>query len=147
MQKDILRESNNSSKVIPNVLPRIDVNAEVSGPGGGKIRYIGGYVVAELKYRNAKKLRNVLFVMSRVDEINQSESKKILLDSLGAYNLCESEDPESLIDTRRRQILQEIYAMSLTVPTISLLNYSPVGTPGFKPRIRPPYPQRVVKGD
>ena len=23
----------------------------------------------------------------------------------------------------------------------------PVGTPGFKPRIHPPYPQRVVKGD
>ena len=23
----------------------------------------------------------------------------------------------------------------------------PVGTPGFKSRIRPPYPQRVVKGD
>ena len=41
------------------------------------------------------------------------------------------------------------------INNIVLLNYwaagsnpsTPVGTPGFKPRIRPPYPQRVVKGD
>ena len=37
---------------------------------------------------------------------------------------------------------------SLRLPIIiSIKCLSPVVTPGFKPRIRPPYPQRVVKGD
>ena len=31
-----------------------------------------------------------------------------------------------------------VQSLSNTIP--------PVGTPGFKSRIRPPYPQRVVKG-
>lgn len=29
-------------------------DAELSGPGRGKVRYVAGYVVAKLKYRNSK---------------------------------------------------------------------------------------------
>ncbi|KAK3100053.1 hypothetical protein FSP39_013962 [Pinctada imbricata] len=106
VQKDILREINDrSTKEVTDILPRIDVNLEISGPGRGKIRYIAGYVVAKLKYRNARTLRNSLFVMDKTREVSQGEMKMKLLESLSATDceLSDSVDPESLIETRRRQ--------------------------------------------
>ena len=47
--------------------------------------------------------------------------------------------------TRYRATLRNTHAKEQNRE--STKGYSPVGTPGFKSRIRPPYPQRVVKGD
>jgi hypothetical protein len=62
IQKDILTEIDERiDKETVQLLDKISLDETLSASGRGKIRYIGGYVVAKLKYRNSKLLRNCLF--------------------------------------------------------------------------------------
>lgn len=63
IQNKILTEIDERiDKETVQLLDKISLGETLSASGRGKIRYIGGYVVAKPKYRNSKLLRNCLFV-------------------------------------------------------------------------------------
>lgn len=101
--KDVARRE---EKGIPSVLEKNSTDKPVSGPGRGKIRYIGGYVIAKLKYRNSRIVRHSAFAHGKGNVMEKCERQKNLLNSL-----CSSEmdlidnttDPESLLETKRKQ--------------------------------------------
>ena len=75
----------------------------------------------------------LLFCLRLVNDLLDAMEKQevtapIAIDLSAVFNAFNAVDHQILIDVLQNQ-------------------YAPVGTPGFKPRIRPPYPQRVVKGD
>jgi hypothetical protein len=72
----------------------------------GKVRYVGGYVIAKLKYRTALKIRNLLFVPGKEIELEKMQQHLQILNSLC---ICYDElkditnDPESLEEIKRKQ--------------------------------------------
>ena len=52
----------------PSFLHVIDTDTELIGSGRGKVRYVGGYVVAKLKYRNSKHLSSNIFAPGKQEE-------------------------------------------------------------------------------
>lgn len=95
-----------SVKPTPNVLRKIPMDEVLSAPGRGKIRYIGGYVVAKLKYGNSKLLRHSLFVSGKEKVLNSTQQNLELLDKFCTTEaeICETtSDPDSLLETRRKQ--------------------------------------------
>lgn len=107
VQRDVLKEvAEREVKEIPAVLKKISTDKPVSGPGRGKIRYIGGYVIAKLKYRNSRIVRRSAFAPGKGDVMEECERRKNLLNSLcsSEMDLIDSTtDPESLIETKRKQ--------------------------------------------
>jgi ATP-dependent DNA helicase PIF1 len=107
IQKQILLEVNSrTAKTIPDMLPKIAADSVLSGPGRGKIRYISGYVVAKIKYRNSKLLRNNLFKPGKEQVINSAQLNINLLDRLCTTDADIDDtcsDPHSLLETKRKQ--------------------------------------------
>ena len=60
-KKNLTEIDERIDKETVQLLDRISLDEALSVSGTRKIRYIGGYVVAKLKYRNSKLLRNCLF--------------------------------------------------------------------------------------
>ena len=84
----------------------VDPGIQLSGPGRGKVRYVGGYVIAKLKYRNSRKLSSMLFAPGKEKETVYFMKRKTLLVRLTALekDLIEtSADTESLVETSRKQ--------------------------------------------
>ena len=102
-----LEEVNNrSEKALPSVLEKISLEQDLATSGRGKIRYVAGYVVAKLKYRNSKVLRNSLFAPGKEKIINRAKTINEILDSfcITYADLVETtSDPESLLETQRKQ--------------------------------------------
>lgn len=82
------------------------IHDNLSPAGRGKIRYIGGYVVAKIKYRISNELRSQIFDYSAHEKIEMLQRELELLDSL-----CISEadiqsitnDEKSLNEIKRKQ--------------------------------------------
>lgn len=64
----------------------VALNAELSGPGRGKVHYVAGYVVAKLKYRNSKKLSSKLFAPGQQRETKHLLQRKSFLEQLSALD-------------------------------------------------------------
>ena len=107
IQKDILTEIDERiDKETVQLLDKISLDETLSASGRGKIRYIGGYVVAKLKYRNSKLLRNCLFAPGKDENVNVLRKKGEILDLMcSTYSdIVESTvDVDSLDETKRKQ--------------------------------------------
>lgn len=78
----------------------------LSASGRGKIRYIGGYVVAKLKYKMSVKVRNSLFVRNKESELEKLQSQLDILNGLCiSYDDLKNvtNDLESLEEIKRKQ--------------------------------------------
>ena len=109
VQKDILKEvAQREEKEIPSVLEKISQDKQLSGPGRGKIRYIGGYVIAKLKYRNSRVVKRSAFAPGKEQMMGECKRRKELLNflcSTEADLFDNTADPESLLETKRKQNL------------------------------------------
>ncbi|XP_062608033.1 uncharacterized protein LOC134269858 isoform X1 [Saccostrea cucullata] len=107
VQRDVLREvAKRDEKEIPSLLEKISEDKTLSGPGRGKIRYIGGYVLAKLKYRNSRVVKRSAFAPGKEEVMEECERQKILLNSLCSTEadlIDNTSDPESLLETKRKQ--------------------------------------------
>ena len=63
-----------------SVFPSIE--STISAPGKGKIRYVGGYCVAKVRYRLCKTMRNCFFVPGMTPEINKLQEQINILDDM-----------------------------------------------------------------
>ena len=104
--KELKLVDDRCEKDIPSVLEKISLDHELPGSARGKIRYISGYVVAKLKYRNSKLLRNSIFAPGKESVVQNTKKTGELLDFLCApYSdlIDTTADPESLLETKRKQ--------------------------------------------
>lgn len=109
IQKSQLRDMSTNVTCQPSHSLRT-LPEEISPAGRGQIRYIGGYVIAKIKYNDSKSLRNKLFGEKQVQEIRNLRTEIQLLQSV-----CISEaeissittDIESLEETNRKQNIKE----------------------------------------
>lgn len=98
--------SNDLSLQSVEPVKNIPVSDEIQASGRGKLRYISGYVVAELKYLVSKKLRGALFAYGMEIKICNLQSQMKIFNSLcTTYDELNQStcDPESLNETRRKQ--------------------------------------------
>ena len=68
IQISVLRKHQNIKDTSPSSLHVIDADTELTASGRGKVRYVGGYVVAKLKYRNRKRLSTNIFAPGKQKE-------------------------------------------------------------------------------
>ena len=54
----------------------------LTAPGKGKIRYVGGYCVAKVRYRLCKTMRNCFFVPGMTPEINKIQEQINIMDDM-----------------------------------------------------------------
>ncbi|KAK3108203.1 hypothetical protein FSP39_003146 [Pinctada imbricata] len=83
----------------------------VMSPGGrGKVRYVAGYVVAKVRYRISKNLRNALFAKGKEETVKKLQANIKMLNFLCiSYEEIShsTEDSESLQETARKQNYRE----------------------------------------
>jgi hypothetical protein len=110
-QRNVIEHvDNRSDKEIVGNLKKIPKAENLSGPARGKIRYIGGFVIAKLKCRNSRAIRSSLFAKGKDDVAKIAQHKAKLFDSLSStYNdlVTVTNDPESLQETPRKQYISE----------------------------------------
>ena len=76
LQKQELKVVNERcEKDKPDILKKISTEQDLIASARGKIRYISGYVVAKLKYKNSKLLRNSLFAPGKEERIKRTVTK------------------------------------------------------------------------
>jgi hypothetical protein len=49
----------------------------LGGPARGKIRYIGGYTIAKLKFRNSRIIQNSLYVKGKEDTLKVAKKQRL----------------------------------------------------------------------
>ncbi|CAC5370345.1 unnamed protein product [Mytilus coruscus] len=107
LQSDKRKEvKERSEKGTPNIPNKISTEQELNASARGKIRYVSGYVVAKLKYKNSKLLRNTIFAPGKEDTIKRTKLISELLDSLRTtYSdiSVTTADPEGLFEIQRKQ--------------------------------------------
>lgn len=82
----------------------------MGGPARGKIRYIGGYTIAKLKFRNSRIIQNSLYVKGKEDTLKVAKTKAELFDLITTtYSEISknTSDIQSLQETQRKQNLLE----------------------------------------
>ena len=107
----IEKESLNNVRAGLNLQPTqwlltVPTDAQLSAGGRGKVRYIAGYVIAKLRYRISKRVRNLLFAKGKEDILKKMQGQMQMLSSLCiSYEelLDATTDRESLLETARKQ--------------------------------------------
>ncbi|CAC5364753.1 PIF1 [Mytilus coruscus] len=111
IQKHVLRDASDSLQSTgQSVQINCPINMEISAGGRGKIRYIGGYVIAKCRYKLTKTIQNNLFVPGLVPEVRQLKFRVNILDEMivSASEITnESIYEETLEETKRKQNLSE----------------------------------------
>lgn len=83
IQKYVLRNASASLQMSDqSVQTNCPVNVEVSAAGRGKIRYIGGYVIAKCRYKLTKTIQRNLFIPGLVQEVKHLKYRVHILDEM-----------------------------------------------------------------
>ena len=78
----------------------------IDSAGNAKLRYVGGYVLAKLKYNLSKKIRNCLYVKGKeVDLSNYQCEMNILISLCSSYDelIASTKNPDTLSEVKRKQ--------------------------------------------
>ena len=110
---------------------------EMSAAGRGKVRYVGGMVVAKVRFHYMGIVKRSLFRPEMLSKHHEAREKVELLSSLerpSCHLQSSSDDPESLKETERRQNVKKslvnisdaamAYFMLLTLEIDTFLNVS-----------------------
>lgn len=74
----------------------------MGGPARGKIRYISGYTIAKLKFRNSRIIKNSLYVKGKEDTLKVAKTNAELFDLITTTYFETSKNTSDI------EILQEI---------------------------------------
>lgn len=86
------------------------ISDDMSPEGRGKVRYIAGYVIAKLRFRISRKIKNALYVKGKECLLKKLTMKMEILNSMTvSYEelLSSTGDNESLQETARKQNSRE----------------------------------------
>ena len=112
IQANVLKTKSASVDKPENVGPSIfpSPDSTPSEPGKGKIRHVGGYCVAKVRYSLTKSMRNFFFVPGMQPEIEKFQEQINILDNMtvSAFELMETTIyKETLEETVRKQNTSE----------------------------------------